>query len=189
MKVERTIGRLLRSIRAGDRQLTWNDPRLRAIPDTIALTSAAFTEGMPIARRYAAAGIGENLSPPLSWSNVPAGTKELVVILQDPDAPLPRPVTHVIVTAIQPDRGSLDEGALAPGKDPAIVLGRGSFRRIGYAGPRPPVGHGPHRYIFQIYALSERLTASTPPDLHSTTATIIKSALGRGQLTGTFERQ
>lgn len=187
MTVERTIGRLLRSVRAGDRHLAWSDPRLRTISGGIDLISPAFGDGAPMPRRYAGSGVGDNISPPLGWSHVPPGTAELVLIMQDPDAPLPRPVTHLIAR-IPPDRDRVAEGALSPGKDADIRFGRGSFRRIGYAGPRPVSGHGPHRYIFQIFALTEPLTGATVPDLSATLAGIAKSACARGQLTGMFER-
>lgn len=187
MTIERTIGRLLRSIQAGERHLAWNDPRLRAIPASISLRSSAYADGALMPGRYAGAGVGDNISPPLSWSNVPTGTVQLVLIMQDPDAPLPRPVTHLIA-AIPPDRGGVGEGALLPGQDPAISFGRGSLRRIGYAGPRPVSGHGPHRYVFQLYALAERLTGPTVPNLRSTVSGIAKSASARGRLIGIFER-
>jgi Raf kinase inhibitor-like YbhB/YbcL family protein len=187
MTVERTIGRLLRPIRAGDRHLAWSDRRLRDIPATILLSSPGFAEAAPMPQLHAGTGVGENISPPLAWSNIPAGTLTLVLIMQDPDAPLPRPVTHLIA-AIPAERDGVGEGMLAFGKDPTIELGRGSFRRIGYAGPRPPQGHGPHRYIFQIFALAGRLSGPTVPDLGSAIAGIAKSALARGRLTGTFER-
>lgn len=185
MTVERTIGRLLRSVRAGDRHLTWNLPVPRDIPATIALGSPAFLDGAPIPQRFAGAGVGDNISPPLHWSNVPAGTQQLVLILQDPDAPLPRPVTHLVAT-VPADRDRVDEGALSFGNDRTIGFARGSFRRMGYAGPRPPQGHGPHRYVFQIYALAAKLADLT--DLGSANAGIAQSALARGRLTGTFER-
>lgn len=181
------IGQLLRSIRAGDRHLAWNEPGFRDVPASIVLSSSAFSEASPMPRRYAGSGIGDNVSPPLSWSNVPPGAVELILILQDPDAPLPRPVTH-LVAAIPASCNGIDEGALTIGNDRTIVLGRASFHRIGYAGPRPPRGHGPHRYIFQIYALSERLDGAAVLDLGSATAAIAKSSIARGRLTGTFER-
>jgi phosphatidylethanolamine-binding protein (PEBP) family uncharacterized protein len=82
---------------------------------------------------------------------------EVVLIMQDPDAPLPRPVVHLIATGIPPECSSLSEGALSPAASRTINFGRGSFGRIGYAGPRPVRGHGVHRYLFQIFALAERL--------------------------------
>jgi Raf kinase inhibitor-like YbhB/YbcL family protein len=188
MGIQRTIGRLLRPFRAGGRQLMWNDPRLRKIPDSIVLTSSAFADGAAMPLRYAGAGVGDNVSPPpLRWSGLPAGTVELVLVMQDPDAPLPRPVTHLIAR-IPPGRGHVEEGVLVPGKDPAIGFGRGTFGRIGYAGPRPPAGHGPHRYIFEIYAVTERWQGPAVPDLSATIAAGTSSALARGRLTGIFER-
>jgi Raf kinase inhibitor-like YbhB/YbcL family protein len=141
-----------------------------------------------LCRRCADAGAGENISPPLAWSNVPLGTAELVLVVQDPDAPLPRPVVHVIATRIPPDRAGLAEGALAPQAGQTIGFGRGSFGRIGYAGPRPPRGHGAHRYIFQIFALATPPTGAGPLGLGALVSAMFGSVLVRGRLTGLFER-
>ncbi len=100
-KVERALGTLLRGARADEKYLAFNDPRFAAAPATISLTSSAFVTGSPMPKRYAGPGIGDNISPPLGWTDLPAATRELVLIMQDPDAPLPRPVTHVAVTTFR----------------------------------------------------------------------------------------
>ncbi|TCR66262.1 YbhB/YbcL family Raf kinase inhibitor-like protein [Bosea sp. BK604] len=186
--VERAIGRLLRPLRASERHLAWNDPRLAEAPPDIRLTSAAFADGGAIPLRHAGAGVGANLSPPLGWSGVPHHTAELALIVQDPDAPLLRPVVHLIALGLPPGRDGLEEGELAPDKSGGIRFGRGSFRRIGYAGPRPVRGHGPHRYVFQIVALVRPLPVPSEPDLAATLAAMAGIVSARGRLTGTFER-
>jgi Raf kinase inhibitor-like YbhB/YbcL family protein len=182
--IERAIGRLLRGVRAGDRHLAWDRPGLRGAPASIVLTSPAFVDGGAMPLRCAGAGVGDNRFPPLAWANLPAGTAELVLLLEDPDAPLPRPVVHLIAV-LPPALPGLDEGALAPGA--GIRFGRGAFGRIGYAGPRPPRGHGPHRYIFSLYALSRPLPAGVP-DFAATLAGMAGNVLARGRLVGMFER-
>jgi Raf kinase inhibitor-like YbhB/YbcL family protein len=186
--VERFLGRMFRRVRAGDRHLVWNDARLGDAPVTLRLTSPAFAGGAAMPMRHAGIGAGDNLSPPLAWSGVPNGTAELVLIIEDPDAPLSRPVVHLIASAIAPDRPGLPEGALSPGQDASIVFGRGFAGRIGYAGPRPVRGHGPHRYIFQIFAVARRLSFAGTPDVAALSAAMAGAVLARGKLVGTYER-
>jgi Raf kinase inhibitor-like YbhB/YbcL family protein len=184
----RLIGKALRGLRAGDRHLAWNDPAFATAAAAIRLTSPAFAEGGAIPVRYAGAGVGDNVSPPLTWSGVAAEATELVLVMQDPDAPLPRPVVHVIATGIAPSGHGLAEGALGPSVSPQIRLGRASFGRRAYAGPRPLPGHGPHRYVFQLVALHAPLVLARPPNLRELLFALRGNALARGWLIGTFEQ-
>ena len=188
MSIESTLGRLLRSVRAGDRRLVWNDPRLDA-PATLRLSSPAFGDGGPVPPRSAGAGVGDNVSPALEWTGVPAGAEELAIIVQDPDAPLPRPVTHLIAYGVDPNSRGAPEGAFDAGQTGSIRLGRGSFGRVGYQGPRPVAGHGPHRYVFQMLALAKPLHFGSPPHLTMVTAAMAGIVLARGMLTGSYERR
>jgi hypothetical protein len=188
MKPVRVIGRALRGIRAHDEHLAWNDAALAAVPVLIHLTSSAFAEGRAIPIRYAGKGVGENISPPLRWSDVPEEAAELVLIMQDPDAPLPRPVVHVIATGIPPGSGGLAEGALSASPPSGIRLGRALFGRCAYAGPRAMPGHGPHRYVFQLIALRWPLALAKPPTLSELLAALRGNAIARGRLIGTFEQ-
>ncbi|MGA7196798.1 YbhB/YbcL family Raf kinase inhibitor-like protein [Roseiarcus sp.] len=187
MSFESALGRLLRPVRAGESHLAWKDSRLAA-RRAFALASPAFEDGGMMPKRSAGSGIGDNLSPPLDWTGVPGDAAELALIVQDPDAPLPRPVTHLIAYGIDPVAGGVEEGALAAGGTGAIQLGRGSFRRVGYQGPRPVAGHGAHRYIFQMFALPRLLHFDSPPDLATVVAAMARAVLARGQLTGRYER-
>ncbi len=187
MSIESVLGRLLRPVRAGDHRLVWNDPRLAA-PATLRLSSPAFDDGGPMPPRTAGAGVGENVSPALEWTGAPAEAAELALVLQDPDAPLPRPVTHLIAYGVDPNSRGAPEGAFEAGRVGAIRLGRGSFGRVGYQGPRPVAGHGPHRYVFQIFAVARPLNFGSPPDLTAITAAMAGMVLARGLLTGRYER-
>jgi Raf kinase inhibitor-like YbhB/YbcL family protein len=187
MSFESALGSLLRPVRAGESRLAWKDARLAA-PRAFALTSPAFEDGGMMRVRSAASGVGDNLSPPLDWTGVPGDAAELALIVQDPDAPLPWPVTHLIAFGIDPSAGGVEEGALGAGRTDAIQLGRGSFRRIGYQGPRPVAGHGPHRYVFQMFALVRLIHFDSPPDLATVVAAMARAVLARGQLTGRYER-
>ncbi len=186
--VERMIGHWLWRVRAGDRSLACNDPRISSAPETMSLTSPAFNENGPMPRLYAGQGVGDNISPPLEWSNVPLGTKELVLIMQDPDAPLPRPVVHLIVIGIPSDLQGVPEGSLKPETNPPFRFGRGFRGHIGYAGPRPVRGHGPHRYVFQIFAARQQLDLPEKADLETVIAQMADVLLARGKLTGIYER-
>jgi Raf kinase inhibitor-like YbhB/YbcL family protein len=187
--IARMIGKALRRIRAGDRHLAWNDAAVAAAPVRISLTSAAFADGQAMPIRYAGQGVGDNVSPPLQWSGVPQDAAELVLIMQDPDAPLPRPVVHVIATGISPSTGGLGEGAFGASASPDIKLGRASFGRRAYAGPRPVPGHGPHRYVFQLVAVARPLVVATAPNLRELLAALRGNAIARGRLTGIFEQR
>lgn len=186
--IERFIGKRLRAFRAGDRHLAWNAPPLAGVPGSIALDSPAFAAEAAMPPRYAGIGAGDNVSPPLRWSGVPEGTAELVLIIEDPDAPLPRPVVHALVTGIPPAWQALPEGALSlPGGGP-FRLGRGFLGRRGYAGPRPVRGHGAHRYVFQLVAVDRPLALPEPADRAALLASLAGHALAKGRHVGTFER-
>jgi Raf kinase inhibitor-like YbhB/YbcL family protein len=187
--IARLIGKALRGVRAGDRYLAWNDAALATVPDSLRLSSPAFAEGGVIPARYAGEGVGENVSPPLRWSGIPQDTVELVLIMQDPDAPLPRPVVHVLATGISPRAEGLGEGALGGAESDGLRLGRGSFGRRGYAGPRPVPGHGPHRYVFQLVALERPLNLTNAPSLSELLVALRGNAIARGRLVGLYEQR
>lgn len=91
------------------------------------------------------------MSPPLHATGLPSATKEVVVIMRDPDAPGGNFI-HWAFAGLHPARGSL---ALPPGATPAgTILGRNSFGSLGYRGPCPPSG-GPHHYVITAYALGQ----------------------------------
>jgi Raf kinase inhibitor-like YbhB/YbcL family protein len=183
------LGRLLRGVRAGDARLVINHPLVKDAPASLRLTSSAFADGDAIPRHHAGAGVGDNLSPALAWTGVPAGTAALALVMQDPDAPLPRPVTHLLATAIAPTRKGFEEGELCPQVGNGVTLGRGLFGRVGYAGPRPVRGHGPHRYVFQLLALEHPLALPDLPSLADLLAALTpQTVLAWGALTGTYER-
>ena len=148
------------------------------------LTSTAFTEGGDIPRQFTCDG--EDLAPPLAWSEVPQRTQGLALIVDDPDAPDPAAPTRTWVHWVLCD---LPPGAtgLAAGGRPlpdGTREGLNDWNRTGYGGPCPPVGR--HRYFFKLYALDTRL-----PDLHRPTKADLERAmqghvLGQAQLIGTY---
>ncbi len=115
----------------------------------ITLTSAAFSHGAMIPKRYTCDG--EDISPPLSWSEPPEKTQSFALIMDDPDAPMGTWV-HWVIYNIPATARSLPEGVPADGDLPdGSRHGRNSWRRLGYGGPCPP--SGTHRYFFKLYAL------------------------------------
>src|SRR5215218_9657892 len=108
------------------------------------LQSSGFEHKGSIPARYSCEG--EDLSPPLSWSGVPEGTRSLALIVDDPDAPVGT-FTHWLAWGLDPAAEGVGEGGAAP------VEGRNDFDTGGYRGPCQPPGHGHHRYFFRLYAL------------------------------------
>jgi Raf kinase inhibitor-like YbhB/YbcL family protein len=97
---------------------------------------------------------GQNVSPALSWSGAPDGTKGFVLTVYDPDAPTGSGFWHWVMYNIPASVTSLPQGAGAPGKEPAgAVQGGTDYGAAGYGGPCPPKGAKPHRYIFTVYAV------------------------------------
>lgn len=116
---------------------------------SLRLTSAAFQNNGAIPDKYSKQG--GNASPPLSWTGVPEGTRSLVLVVDDPDAPH-GPFVHWLVYGIPPGTAGLPEH-LEPEKELGIGARQGinGFGDVGYGGPQPP--SGTHRYIFHLYAL------------------------------------
>jgi Raf kinase inhibitor-like YbhB/YbcL family protein len=182
------LGKILKNKHAGESKLIWNNPAMCAVPTTIQFSSPAILSGGEIPVRYAGSGVGKNISPPLQWSNIPAGVQEIVLVIEDPDAPLSKPFVHLIATAIDPKSSGLEEGELSKATSP-IMLGKGTFGRVGYSGPRALRAHGVHRYVFQIYAVNRKLGLSEPPTRRALLNAFGGNVIARGCFFGTFERK
>lgn len=109
--------------------------------------STAFDDGGMIPLRHSKEG--ENLAPAIEWSEPPSGTRSFALLCEDPDAPS-GVFTHWMIWDIPGDATSVAEG-FTPGR--IGITGLNDFGEEGYGGPLPPKGHGPHRYIFKVYAL------------------------------------
>ena len=158
---------------------------------TVKLTSSAFSEGERIPAKYT--GEGHDVSPPLAWTGLPEGTKELALICDDPDAPTEEPWVHWVIYKIPPDAVGLAEGIprVPRLKQPGGALqGKNSWQKdnIGYRGPMPPPGHGEHRYLFKLYALQAKLTIEAGVSKELLLKEIEGHVLGEGQLMGTYSR-
>ena len=156
---------------------------------TLTIQSSAFAQGQPIPRRYS--GQGEDISPPLSFSGIGEGAKELAMIFDDPDAPRPETWVHWVIYKIPPDAAGLAEDipANAQLSSPAGALqGKNTSGDIGYHGPMPPPGHGVHHYHFKLYALDTQLDLKAGADKQALLAAMEGHILGRGELVGTYQR-
>ncbi|BBX62470.1 phosphatidylethanolamine-binding protein [Mycobacterium saskatchewanense] len=178
------LGRALRGIRAGAHRSPLSAGGFDA-PDSITVSSAAFIDGGPLPRSAAGKGAGDNVSPPLRWDGLPPGTRQVLLVIDDVDVPLPRPLMHT-VALIEPTLDDVAAGALRPGSA-GMRFVRADLGHRGYAGPRPIPGHGPHRYRFHVFAV-DRPIPDTPVNAKALLAAVSGHVLARGVLTGTYER-
>lgn len=156
--------------------------------DAVALEikSDAFQNGGYMPSQYTCDS--DNISPSLSWNDVPSGTKSFVLICDDPDAPFKR-WTHWVVFNIPKDKTSLSENIPQRGiLDDATIQGINDFGKAGYGGPCPPAGKG-HRYSFKLYALDSILDL----DENSTKEAVLEASNGHviaeAQTFGIYQRQ
>jgi hypothetical protein len=150
------------------------------------LTSGAFHNGATVPKRYTCDG--DNLSPPLEWNAVPQGTRSLVLLCDDPDAP-GGTWHHWGVFDIPAKHTALAEGASQHGGRDAFNQAVNDFKRRGYGGPCPPRGHGPHRYQFRLLALSaERLVVRKDALCADVEREARKHVIAEALLVGVYQR-
>jgi Raf kinase inhibitor-like YbhB/YbcL family protein len=147
--------------------------------DAFGLESRAFDHAQAIPGRLSCEG--EDVSPPLRWTNVPAETRSLALILDDPDAPGGL-FTHWLAWGLDPAADGLGEGEPAPSE------GQNDFGTTGYRGPCPPPGHGRHRYVFRLYALDTTLELAVGAAKAELEQAIEGHVLTTAELVGTYER-
>jgi Raf kinase inhibitor-like YbhB/YbcL family protein len=143
------------------------------------LKSPGFEHGEQIPRRNSCEG--EDVSPALSWSGEPQGTRSLALIVEDPDTPVGT-FTHWLGWGFDPGALGVGEGEAAP------LEGRNDFGTIGYRGPCPPPGHGQHRYFFRLYALDAELDLRPGADKPELERALAGHTLAISELVGTYDR-
>lgn len=158
-----------------DRQTT--APEVSEV-ETFELTSLSFDDGGEIPAKHSLEG--GNTSPPLEWSGVPGAAAELVLVVDDPDAPGDEPFVHWLVAGLDPSEGSIEEGTLPEG----AIEGTNDFGDPGYGGPAPP--SGTHRYVFTMLALDAESGLGEAFDRQKLEAAVDGRVVGRAELTGTF---
>lgn len=161
--------------------------------DTLTLTSPDIKPGATIADEQVYSGFGctgKSISPALSWSGAPQGTKSFALSVYDPDAPTGSGFWHWVIFNIPADVTSLPKGAGDPKSDAApkgAVQSRTDFGVPGYGGPCPPKGDAPHHYIFTIFAVD---TDKLGPDENASAAFVGFNlhfhTLAKATLTGTW---
>ena len=129
---------------------------------SLVVSSPVFADGQSIPTRYTCEG--EDVSPPLQFAGVPEGTKSLVLIVDDPDAPDPAAPkmtwVHWLLYNLPADTSGLAEGVTTLPE--GTLSGISDFKRTRYGGPCPPIGE--HRYMFKLYALDTLLPDLDRPD-------------------------
>lgn len=152
------------------------------------LTSTAFAHLAAIPKQYTCQGA--DISPPLAWTNLPAGTKSLALIVDDPDAPDPAAPkmtwVHWVLYNIPPSASGLPE-AVKPSALPAGTReGINDWKRTGYGGPCPPIGR--HRYVHKLYALDVVLPDLRQPTKAQLEKALVGHVLGQAELMGTYQQ-
>ena len=182
------LGRALRNRRAGHHQLVWARPELQA-PESFTLTSPAFEHEAPIPDRHRGRLFGTNISPALAWTAAPAGAVELVLIVQDPDVPFGAPAIHAIAAGIDPALPRIPESGLAQHSPvTGLVHGKGPLGRQAWGGPMPPASHGPHSYVFQLFALDTNSGLAAGFSLDAALRAMAGHVVARARLDGTYEK-
>jgi len=156
---------------------------------SFSLTSPAFTHGGEIPSRYTCQG--KDQSPALEWAGVPAGTKSLVLIVDDPDAPDPKAPrmiwVHWVLFDIPFDAAGLPEGVSSRNLPEGTREGMNDWNKTGWGGPCPPVGT--HRYFFKLYALDRVLDLPGHPGKKKVESAMKGHVLDEAVLMGTYRKR
>ncbi len=157
--------------------------------DTLTFRSAAFDTGAAIPQKYTCDG--SDISPPLTWSNLPEGTESVALIVDDPDAP-GKTFVHWILFNLPPDRDVLPEDLNVDqhfGDDAQSPLeGSNDFGNQGYGGPCPPPDDDAHRYFFRLYALDTALDLGAGALKRQLTKAMDGHILEQADIMGTYQR-
>lgn len=161
--------------------------------DTITVASAAFEHHGTVPLTNTA--YGDNTVPQITWSNLPQGTVQLALVMDDPVAPTPEPFVHWVAYNIPADAAELPAGLT---KDAAVtgvadlagmINGVNGIRQTGYFGPRPPVDGKLHAYHFRIYALDSALNLPEGLNKQQLLEAIDGHVLATGMLMGHYEQK
>lgn len=174
----KTIGHALAPVRAGDEGLA---SRVLAVVDrrTLGVTSSAFTDGGSLPLAFTADS-DQPVAPPIAWNNVPAGTRSMVLVAEDPDAPTPKPFVHWLVYGIPTSVSSLQGAQRLEGKN--------SMLAEGFTPAAPPAGHGMHHYHFQIFALDAAIDLERGAGRGALLEAMRGHVLAWGEIVGTYGR-
>jgi Raf kinase inhibitor-like YbhB/YbcL family protein len=153
------------------------------------LTSPAFAEGGEIPTRYTCEG--EDVSPPLAWSEPPGGTRSLALIVDDPDAPDPKAPkmiwVHWVLYNLPPSAGQLPEAVAPSALSAGTREGLNDWKRTGYGGPCPPIGR--HRYFHKLFALDTVLADLGRPTKAQLETAMQGHVLAQAELVATYQKK
>jgi Raf kinase inhibitor-like YbhB/YbcL family protein len=183
-----SLGRALIHQRAGMESVVYNLLHAHRATARLEVSSRAFVFNGALPAQYTADGVG--ISPPISWHGVPAEATSVALLVEDADSPTPHPLVHAIVVGLAPGEDSIEEGALNSPDHQGVGLdtGRNSLLQQAWLPPDPPPGHGVHRYVFQVFALSAGPPFSQAPGRGEFIAAILDRTLAVGCLLGTYQR-
>jgi Raf kinase inhibitor-like YbhB/YbcL family protein len=152
------------------------------------IKSSSFNNNEEIPTRYTCEG--DDISPPLSWDNIPEHTRSLALIVDDPDAPDPKAPkmtwVHWVLYNIPPNINVLAEQCTSATLPTGAAEGLNDWQRLGYGGPCPPTGR--HRYFFKLYALDtmlDNLSKLTKADVE---VAMQEHIIAQAQLIGTYQK-
>jgi Raf kinase inhibitor-like YbhB/YbcL family protein len=145
------------------------------------LRSAAFEDGEALDPSFTA-DEEDAVAPPLEWSAPPAGTKELALVVEDPDVPGAEPFCHWLVWGLAPQQGKLLEGEAPPS------VGKNAHGNSEWLLPAPPIGDTPHDYVFQLFALDEPVPLRPGATRADLVAAMRGHVTAAAVLTGTYAR-
>ena len=143
------------------------------------ITSAAFKHNSKIPSKYTCDG--ENINPPLEFSDIPKETKSLVLVVDDPDAPS-KTWVHWVLYSIDQSTAKIEENSPVAG-----IQGMTDFGKLGYGGPCPP--SGTHRYFFKLYALDTILDAPSGLTKQQVLEKVRDHVIEEAELVGLYNRQ
>ncbi len=151
---------------------------------TMQVTSTSFEAGGAIPKNHT--GEGEDVSPALTWSDAPDGTKSFALICHDPDAPLILPgrygFVHWVLYNIPGSVSALEQGS------GDYTQGTNDFGNQGYGGPMPPEGHGTHHYFFWLLALDKELNLEPGLNMWDLLHSLEPHTIAMNRLVGTYQR-
>ncbi len=185
-KMPAAIGEALKGMRSGLDKTIWAEEGVQA-PETMTLESEAFADGQPMPADYTEDG--NKSSPPLAYSGLPDAVASIIIVVEDADSPTPAPFVHLLAYGLPAMDKRFAAGVFNGGTGEAPGLGMNTLRKAGWLAPDPPTGHGPHRYVFQVYALGRDPALAGEVEKKVVVAALKGNVLARGRLIGTYERK